>query len=372
MRITSGLVVLYRGSILLVQQRYDIANNHLSIPKGEVYQNENLLYAAIRETEEETGVLIPEEFIDPEPHLLNINSQNLRRRIVYFVAKFPSDIQFPMIKIKDRKEIKWAGLVECKRALSHIQKTQLTVLFHLNERKIYQPILDYLIMCGYVTKASHPTANLFLYNYTDKCKKEEYWNDVTLWCRGLILNSENEIKFHPLKKFFEYQQLYAEFLPETYNYKIYEKKDGFLGIMYWVDGLPFITTRDSFTSYPAIKANILLYTKYYNFLERLNPKYTYLFEIVYPNEYLIIDYGETKELFLISVYDNEQNQEILLEHVSAPFPRVRTFDFKQTLPQLLDHNIPNEEGYVLLYPRGFRLKIKFKNYKNRYAKKHKK
>lgn len=202
MRITAGLVVIYRESILLVRQYYDTKNNHLSIPKGEALKGENLLNAAIRETEEETGVKVPIEYIDPEPHLLNINNAKLQRRIVYFVAKFPNEINFPIIEINDKDEIKWAGLVERKSALSCIQRTQLTVLFHLDERRIYQPILDNLLECGYITKANHPTVDLFLYNYTEKCKKEEYWNDVTLWCRGLILNANNEIKYHPLKKIF--------------------------------------------------------------------------------------------------------------------------------------------------------------------------
>lgn len=74
MRITAGLVVIYRESILLVRQYYDTKNNHLSIPKGEALKGENLLNAAIRETEEETGVKVPIEYIDPEPHLLNINN----------------------------------------------------------------------------------------------------------------------------------------------------------------------------------------------------------------------------------------------------------------------------------------------------------
>lgn len=78
MRITAGLVVIYRESILLVRQYYDTKNNHLSIPKGEALKGENLLNAAIRETEEETGVKVPIEYIDPEPHLLNINNAKLQ------------------------------------------------------------------------------------------------------------------------------------------------------------------------------------------------------------------------------------------------------------------------------------------------------
>ena len=80
MRITAGLVVIYRESILLVRQYYDTKNNHLSIPKGEALKGENLLNAAIRETEEETGVKVPIEYIDPEPHLLNINMAKLLQK----------------------------------------------------------------------------------------------------------------------------------------------------------------------------------------------------------------------------------------------------------------------------------------------------
>lgn len=80
MRITAGLVVIYRESILLVRQYYDTKNNHLSIPKGEALKGENLLNAAIRETEEETGVKVPIEYIDPEPHLLNINMAKIRKK----------------------------------------------------------------------------------------------------------------------------------------------------------------------------------------------------------------------------------------------------------------------------------------------------
>lgn len=36
MRITAGLVVIYRESILLVRQYYDTKNNHLSSPKGSI------------------------------------------------------------------------------------------------------------------------------------------------------------------------------------------------------------------------------------------------------------------------------------------------------------------------------------------------
>ena len=113
MRITAGLVVIYRESILLVRQYYD-TKIIIFHTKGEALKGENLLNAAIRETEEETGVKVPIEYIDPEPHLLNINNAKLQRRIVYFVAKFPNEINFPIIEINDKDEIKWRDSLNAK------------------------------------------------------------------------------------------------------------------------------------------------------------------------------------------------------------------------------------------------------------------
>lgn len=370
MRKTAGLLIMYRGAILLVQQRHDDNKSRLSIPKGGIMQGEDSLITAIRETWEETGIYIPKVNIVPKPYILNINNDQLKRRIIYYIATFPDSYEFPAINVRDNGEIVWAGFVSYIDAFNCIQQTQLPLLFHFDDKRIHPRILNFLLDNKYISKAQHPDENIYLYNYTEKCKSEEYWNEVTLWCRGLILDSENTILYRPFKKFFEYEQLYTEFLPRCDIRKIYEKKDGFLGIMYWIEDFPYIATRESFISYPAIKANIILYTNYAHIFQYLNPKYTYLFEIVFPNDYLIIDYGAMEDIFLIGIYDNEDNKEVSLDEVELPFPQVRSFDLNQTLPELLNDNIINEEGYVLLYSDGSRLKIKFLDYKIKYKLKH--
>lgn len=370
MRKTAGLLVMYQGAILLVQQRHDNNKSRLSIPKGGIIQGEDSLNAAIRETWEETGIYVPIININPKPYILNINSKQLQRRIIYYIATFPDSYELPTINVRDNKEIVWAGFVSYTAAFNCIQQTQLPLLFHFDEKRIHPHILNFLLDNKYISKAQHPNGKIYLYNYTEKCKSEEFWNEVTLWCRGLILDSQNTILYHPFKKFFEYEQLYTEFIPQCNIQKIYEKKDGFLGIMYWIGGCPYIATRDSFISYPAIKANIIFYTIYPHALQHLNPQYTYLFEIVFPNNYLIIDYGAIEDLFLIGIYDNADNKEVSLDEIELPFPQVRTFNLNQTLPELLNNNIINEEGYVLLYSDGSRLKIKFPDYKKKYKLKH--
>lgn len=370
MRITAGLLVTYRSQILLVQQSYDDNKNHLSIPKGGVANGECYLDAAIRETAEETGITFDKKYIDLTPRLLNVNNEQISRRLIYFIANLPEDYILPQIKITDQEEVTWAGMISYEKAFIHIQRSQLPILFHLNETHVDARILEHLLSFGYISKSKHPTAELYIYNYTQKCKREEYWNEVTLWCRGIILDEENTIQYHPFKKFFEFEQLYPEFRPTTRNFKIYEKKDGFLGILYWVDGLPFLTTRNSFISYPGVRGNAILYNKYSRLFSYFNPRYTYFFEIVFPNNFLVTDYGETEDLFLLGAYDNNKNQGVSLENIELPMPRVQRFEMKETVFELLQHDSAHGEGYVLLFGDNSRLKIKFPQYKAKYKLKH--
>lgn len=370
MRVTAGLLVTYRGQILLVQQRYDDNKIHLSIPKGGVADGECYLDAAIRETAEETGIRIDKRFIDLTPRLLNVNNEHISRRLIYFIANLPEDFILTQIKINDQEEITWAGMIGYEDAFRHIQPSQLPILFHLDETNIDARILDHLLSYGYISKSKHPVAELYIYNYTQKCKREEYWNEVTLWCRGIILDEENNIQYHPFKKFFEFEQLYPEFRPVSKDFKIYEKKDGFLGILYWVHGLPFLTTRNSFISYPGIRGNAILYNKYSRLFTYFNPCYTYFFEIVFPNKFLVTDYGETEDLFLLGAYDNNTDQAVPLENIELPMPRVQRFKMKETVSELLLHDSDHGEGYVLLFSDNSRLKIKFPQYKAKYKHKH--
>lgn len=71
------------------------------------------------------------------------------------------------------------------------------------------------------------------------------WNHATLTCRGLIADSEGTILARPSTKFFNLEQV--EQLPDE-PFEVYEKLDGSLGILYWLDDEPYISTRGSFES----------------------------------------------------------------------------------------------------------------------------
>lgn len=365
--ISAGLAVICNGQILLVQQKEDLTGYHFSIPKGLISEGETPLEAAIRETYEETGLKLSANEIGTKPYLMNINTPSFKRRIIYYVAILKDRHQLnPM----DKEEILWAGFVGYKEAELKLQITQLSVLMHLNSDKLPLRAIDWLCANGFLTCEPHHDDNLQIYNYTSKCKIAQLWDEITLWCRGLIVDKYNNIRYRPLKKFFEESQMYPEFIPKRFkDFQLFEKKDGALGILYWTkSGHPYIATRGSFNTLQAINGTRILYNKYYNEIKRLDKTYTYFFEIIYPKDKHVVDYGVTENLFLIGAFDNINKTDVLPSQLSSlKFPIVKQIDNYGDWSDLNSIDIENEEGYVAYFEDGTRIKIKFDSYKVKHA-----
>lgn len=98
---------------------------------------------------------------------------------------------------------------------------------------------------------------------------------------GLICDLDGEIIERPFEKFFNIEE-HNHSLPDL-KFEIYEKLDGSLGILYFLEGIPYIASRGSFDSPQAIKATSMLHGQYKNSVSKLNKDKTYLFEIIYPD-----------------------------------------------------------------------------------------
>ena len=213
---------------------------------------------------------------------------------------------------------------------------------------------------GYIKVTKHPTEPLFIYNYSQQTQFEGHWNETTLLCRGLILDAEHNVKARPLAKFFNYEELTPEQIPNL-PFEVFDKMDGSLGIMYWVSNKPYIATRGSFDSVQSQKANALLYSKYLKCHNHLNKTKTYLFEIIYPENRIVIDYGVSETLTLLAVIDTLTGQE---EQVlpDIGFPVVQRYAGHNSLTALRALQYDNKEGFVIKFTNSFRLKIKFAEY----------
>lgn len=220
-------------------------------------------------------------------------------------------------------------------------------------------LLDAMLEQGYVYKNKHPHADLFIFNYTAMAQYDRVWNDVTLQCRGLILDAEYNIVARPFPKFFNLSEHDPSEIPNL-PFKVYDKLDGSLGILYFLNGEPKMATRGSFDSIQAHKANEILYKKYASIFSQLNQEHTYLFEIIYPENRIVVNYGDLEDLILIEIIETQTGRDVPLSDLG--FPTVKCFDQWHDLSEMRDLNIENKEGFVLKFDNGFRVKIKFDDY----------
>lgn len=220
---------------------------------------------------------------------------------------------------------------------------------------------DQLVAEGYITKRPHPSGELFIYNYTAKAQYDRLWTPETMQCRGLILDREGAIAARPLPKFFNLQE-YKESLPAE-PFDVYEKLDGSLGILYWYQDQPYIASRGSFNSDQADKANKIFQERYSDAIPLLDKSLTYLFEIIYPANRIVVDYGAYEALVLLAVIETASGREHPIEAFThLGFPIAKKYDGLKDLEAIASLNEQNQEGFVIRFGSGLRLKFKFADY----------
>ena len=221
--------------------------------------------------------------------------------------------------------------------------------------------LDKLINEGMINDNRHPTLPLTILNYSKIAQFQKKWNDLTLQARGLVIDDDGEIIARPFKKFFNMEELKGNEIPNE-KYKVYKKMDGSLGILFFYGSGWHMATRGSFTSEQAVKGMDILKMKYSNLIGDLDVELTYLFEIIYPQNRIVVDYGQTEDLILLGACHTDSGQEVDLDQIDLSFTKVESYvitDFKE----LKARNTENEEGYVIRFiPSNFRMKIKFEDY----------
>jgi RNA ligase len=267
---------------------------------------------------------------------------------------------------------------------------------------------DY-ISKGLVIKQNHPTLPLAIYNYSRECQYNGMWDDITLNCRGLVLDTKGNVIAKPFPKFFNYEELKPEDIPNE-NFEVYEKMDGSLGILFYYEeelsderryniwfnnnyqtgmerffdpnNLPdfddpyyeptprikgewLIATRGSFTSEQAIKGMEIL--NKYNRVQ-LMENYTYLVEIIYPENRIVVDYGKEERLVLLGIVRTDSGEELdystmCNESDVTGIPLVMKYKTWGEDWETLKKEISKDnEGYVIRFSGGMRMKIKGDEY----------
>ena len=213
---------------------------------------------------------------------------------------------------------------------------------------------------GLLQKQTHPTLDLTIWNYSPMVQYERLWDDITIQCRGLVTNSEGKIIARPFKKFFNYEEHKPEDIPNE-NYEVYEKMDGSLGILFNYQNQWVMATRGSFTSPQSIKGRELLSN--YN-VSDLFKNHTYLFEIIYPENRIVVDYkGEEKLVLLGAIETDTGIEDDITIYTHYGFDVVTLYKTWGETYDLLKAEVSDDkEGYVIRFKNGFRMKIKGREY----------
>lgn len=214
---------------------------------------------------------------------------------------------------------------------------------------------------GFLHKQTHPSLDITIWNYTPKVQYGRLWDEITKQCRGLVTNSNGDIVARPFQKFFNYEELSIEDIPNEY-FNVYEKMDGSLGILFNYNDNWVFSSRGSFTSDQAIKGAQLLSKYNYKSLEKNN---TYLFEIIYPENRIVLNYGDVEKLVLLGVIETKTGNELNIYNENynlLGFELVLEYNGVINFDHLKTEISNSQEGFVIRFKNGMRMKIKGDEY----------
>lgn len=219
--------------------------------------------------------------------------------------------------------------------------------------------LDKYVADGLVREQKHPTLPLSIFNYAERVQYERLWDDVTRQCRGLVMHGDRVVA-RPFAKFFNDTEHAEGEIPWHLPCEITEKMDGSLLIYFNFQGQWVTATRGSFISDQAREGRDII-EEHYGFVN-CDPLVTYLFEVIYPGNRIVLDYGSTRDVVLLAMIHTTSGLESprcewpdSLRHVKALPPDAPIESLRQIIRD-------DQEGYVVRFNGGFRMKVKGARY----------
>lgn len=208
--------------------------------------------------------------------------------------------------------------------------------------------------------------NLLIFNYNAMAQYEANWTFFERVSRGLIINHETgEIVARAFDKFFGWGE--GNRTSDADIISITEKIDGSLGILYRYKNDYHIATRGSFDGKQAVWATQYLQQHYD--LTGLDEVYTLIFEIIYPENRVVVDYEEREDLVLLAVRNRFTGEFLpfdMVQEIGSRYrfslPKVYQFEDVDSLISHAHQLGSDVEGYVVEFADGQRFKFKSLEY----------
>jgi RNA ligase len=229
------------------------------------------------------------------------------------------------------------------------------------------PIEDFYAAAenGDVYRNRHPSLPYSIFKYSPITQYSKNWNEITLASRGLVINDDTgEIVSRPFGKFFNYSEHATPEELMVGPVSVSEKLDGSLGIsMNTPDGL-VITTSGGFQSPQGAHAT-KIYRERYEGNWKPRKGVTYMWEIIYPENRIVVNYGDEDDIHLLGAVNNRTGKSIPLKELKEwKWKRATEHEeFDSIHAAVAAPNRTNHEGYIVHYTQtDARVKIKHDEY----------
>lgn len=213
------------------------------------------------------------------------------------------------------------------------------------------------VEAGRVTASQ--SGDLTIFKYSQDTHIQDLWNETNRLARGIIFRTDGTIVARPFEKFFnlnERSETQVNALPWHESVEVYEKVDGSCGIGYMSHNLWRLATPGSMESDQAKAGTDILYT--YN-LAALPQDCTPVFEIIYPENRIVVDYNGVRELVLLAIFEHNgvewhpRRVDQIASLCGFRRPKRYNIDLRSEIPFE-----ENSEGYVARFENGLRVKVK--------------
>lgn len=210
--------------------------------------------------------------------------------------------------------------------------------------------------------------DLIIFNYNSFAQFEGRWSFFERVSRGLILHAQTgEVVARGFDKFFGW--LEGGRYTSAPLVVVTEKVDGSLGLLYRTRDGYRISTRGNLTSVQGAWASQFLNSHYD--LTDLPDELTLIFEIIYPENRVIVNYGERRDLVLLAARNRHTGDylpfapDVINLASRFGFSLPVTYPEFQSVEDVLKHLATldaNHEGYVIEFADGNRFKFKGARY----------
>ena len=230
---------------------------------------------------------------------------------------------------------------------------------------------------GLVKAFFHPKLPLVGLNYTQLAHNTLHefpsgWTAALRLCRGIIFDNNGDLVAIPFPKFFNFGEHPEAINIPGGNFEATCKQDGHLGIIFKYRHHFILTTRGSFES-PSAKLGQWMISRHankWNWQKHFPTGTTVLVEIIHPRTQVYVDYGIKRDLMTIGAYRNSDaysynyNQlDVLSRELNLSVTPIWTGESIRDLRELMrDRTQKNQEGYVVQFQNGLRVKFKFETY----------